>query len=100
MATILAPMREPLPVTVPDTLDPESAEWVRALSGAGAERERALSRLYALLLRAARFEVGRRRRGHDRAELDDLAHQAADDALMAVTAKLSAYRGDSRFTTW
>jgi RNA polymerase sigma-70 factor (ECF subfamily) len=95
-------MREAVRVPVPasDALDPESADWVRALSGPGPEREQALSRLYALLLRAARFEVGRRRRGHDRAELDDLATQAADDALMAVMAKLSTYRGDSRFTTW
>jgi RNA polymerase sigma-70 factor, ECF subfamily len=32
--------------------------------------------------------------------LDDLATQAADDALMAILGKLHAYRGDSRFTTW
>ena len=33
-------------------------------------------------------------------ELDDIAMQAADDALMAVLAKLDDFRGDSRFTTW
>jgi RNA polymerase sigma-70 factor (ECF subfamily) len=33
-------------------------------------------------------------------ELDDLAVQAADDALVAVLAKLDDYRGASRFTTW
>ena len=33
-------------------------------------------------------------------ELDDLALQAADDALVAVLAKLDDYRGASRFTTW
>src|SRR5688500_12434469 len=59
--------------------------------------------LHALLLRAARFEIGRRRaalsfvRGE---ELDDLALQAANDALVAVLAKLDDYRGASRFTTW
>jgi len=63
----------------------------------------AVAELHALLLRAARFEVGRRRaalsyvRGE---ELDDLANQAADDALMAVLGKLDDYRGASRFTTW
>src|ERR671937_1780476 len=31
---------------------------------------------------------------------DDLAVQAADDALMAVLARLDDYRGESRFTTW
>ncbi|HWC27763.1 MAG TPA: sigma-70 family RNA polymerase sigma factor [Solirubrobacteraceae bacterium] len=60
-------------------------------------------RLHTLLLRAARFEVARRRhvlpylRGGDH---DDLAQQAADDALVAVLAKLPQFRGDSRFTTW
>ena len=33
-------------------------------------------------------------------ELDDLAMQAADDALVAVLAKLDDFRGASRFTTW
>jgi RNA polymerase sigma-70 factor, ECF subfamily len=34
------------------------------------------------------------------AELDDLAHQPADDALHAITTKLAQLRGNSRFTTW
>ena len=33
-------------------------------------------------------------------ELDDLAMQAADDALVAVLGKLDDFRGASRFTTW
>jgi RNA polymerase sigma-70 factor (ECF subfamily) len=33
-------------------------------------------------------------------ELDDIATQAANDALVAVLAKLDDYRGASRFTTW
>ena len=33
-------------------------------------------------------------------ELDDVAHQAAADALLAITAKISQFRGESRFTTW
>ena len=54
-------------------------------------------------LRAARLEVGRRRppvavAGPDGVE--DLAVQAADDALVAILTKLHTYRGDSRFTTW
>jgi len=63
----------------------------------------AIAELHELLLRAARFEVGRRRAAlsHVRGEeLDDIAHQAADDALMAVLGKLDTYRGASRFTTW
>jgi RNA polymerase sigma-70 factor (ECF subfamily) len=66
-------------------------------------RDHAITRLHELLLRAARFELSRRRAAlsHVRGEeLDDLATQAADDALMAVLAKLDDYRGASRFTTW
>jgi RNA polymerase sigma-70 factor, ECF subfamily len=33
-------------------------------------------------------------------ELDDLANQAADDALVAIAAKVNGFRGESRFTTW
>ena len=52
---------------------------------------------------AARFEVARRRAftPHLRGEASaDIALQAADDALMAVLARLDDYRGESRFTTW
>ena len=80
-----------------------SEEWLAALRSAGAPRERAIADLHRLLLRAARFELSRRRAAasHVRGEeLDDLAMQAADDALVAVLAKLETYRGASRFTTW
>ena len=83
--------------------DEESREWLRALRAEGQEREDAVARLHALLLRASRFEVARRRptlphlRGDD---LDDIALQAADDALVSVLARLDDFRGASRFTTW
>src|SRR3954454_1558714 len=77
--------------------DADSAAWVAALAATGPARDQAVARLHALLLRAARFEL--RRRGA-RADLDDLATQAADDALVAILAKLRTYRGQSRFTTW
>ena len=83
--------------------DVESLRWLRALSGTGRVREDAAERLHALLLRAARFEVARRRSalGDGRqGELNDLATQAADDALVTILRKLHTYRGDSRFTTW
>jgi RNA polymerase sigma-70 factor, ECF subfamily len=66
-------------------------------------RDDAVARLHALLLRGARFELSRRRgalAGVAPRELDDLATQAADDALVAVLAKLDSFRGRSRFTTW
>jgi RNA polymerase sigma-70 factor, ECF subfamily len=75
-------------------------DWVAALS---ARDPVAMERLHDLLVRAARFEIGRRRhtlphlRGDD---WDDLAHQSADDAMVAILRKLPDFRGDSRFTTW
>jgi RNA polymerase sigma-70 factor (ECF subfamily) len=84
-------------------LDPESREWLRSLESTGAARDEAVVRLHALLLRAARFEVARRRpmlphlRGDD---FDDIANQAADDALLSVLRRLDDFRGASRFTTW
>jgi RNA polymerase sigma-70 factor (ECF subfamily) len=54
-------------------------------------------------LRAAQFEVARRRDQllHvDGRELQELAHTAADAALVRTVADLDHYRGGSRFTTW
>jgi RNA polymerase sigma-70 factor (ECF subfamily) len=85
------------------TPDAESLGWLEALSGAGAARDEALERLHALLLRASHVEIARRQgaAGGDGArDCDDLAMQAADDALMAIMSKLHTFRGDSRFTTW
>jgi len=83
-------------------LDPESAEWLSALTCTGPEREAALARLHGTLLRIARAECRRRGPRFRIAgpELEDLAYQAAADALMAITAKLGQFRGESRFTTW
>jgi RNA polymerase sigma-70 factor (ECF subfamily) len=83
-------------------LDEESRRWVDDLGGTGPAHDEALTRLHELLLRVGRTELARRR-GHypiTRSELDDLANQAADDALVAILAKLSGFRGESRFTTW
>jgi RNA polymerase sigma-70 factor (ECF subfamily) len=83
-------------------LDADSRSWLRCLDEASAEREQALSRLHELLLRGARRELSRRapRLRIAGPELDDLAHQAADDALVSVIGKLNSFRGESRFTTW
>ena len=99
-APTMSERSEAPPVAGPDA---ESRAWVLALRAEAPRREEASRRLHNLLLRAARFDISRRRgslphlRGGD---LDDLAHQAADDALFAILAKLDTYRGDSRFTTW
>jgi len=82
---------------------PETKTWPERLRADGPERDAAIGDLHELLLKAARFELNRRRarvphlRGDD---YDDLAHQCADDALVAVLGKLDDFRGESRFTTW
>jgi RNA polymerase sigma-70 factor, ECF subfamily len=86
----------------PVGFDEESARWVDELAGTGRTRELAIVRLHEMLLRVARAEV-RRRSGSVQVtgpELDDVAHQAAADAVMAITAKVATFRGESRFTTW
>jgi RNA polymerase sigma-70 factor (ECF subfamily) len=78
--------------------DTESADWIAALSAGDTDTT---LRLYELLLRAARFEVGRRRGALDSVvDVEQLAADAAHDALMKVLAKLHTFRGESRFTTW
>jgi RNA polymerase sigma-70 factor, ECF subfamily len=79
--------------TVNDTRD-----WIAELQSAGSARDAAVAELHALLLRGAYHELGRRRVAGG--EVDDLANQAADDALVAILGKLDSFRGLSRFTTW
>ncbi len=93
----------PAPRAPAALVDGDSRLWIRRLRTAGPERDAALIELHALLLRAARFEVARRhaRSAHLRGgDQDDLAHQSADDALLAILGKLDDFRGESRFTTW
>lgn len=55
-----------------------------------------------MLLRIAQRECRRRspRLRITGPELEDLAYQAAADALVAITRKLGQFRGENRFTTW
>ncbi|MEJ7788068.1 MAG: sigma-70 family RNA polymerase sigma factor [Solirubrobacteraceae bacterium] len=97
---------DPNPASAPASgrsLDAESQAWLDALDAGGHEQEEAVARLHALLLRAARFEIVRRRPWLtmvSAGEVDDLATQSAGDALMAVLRKRHEFRGESRFTTW
>ena len=108
MSTVTLPVVEPgapdLALTQrPPSLDDESRAWLDALRTEGRTKDEAIARLHALLLRAARFEIARRRvtmpylRGD---ELDDLAAEAADDAVVSVLRRLDDFRGLSRFSTW
>jgi RNA polymerase sigma-70 factor (ECF subfamily) len=84
-------------------LDEESAGWLRRLAaGNDNERQAAERELHGRLVRIALTEVRRRSVSTPVTgpELDDLAHQAAGDAMVAILAKLADFRGDSRFITW
>jgi RNA polymerase sigma-70 factor, ECF subfamily len=99
-----APATEPeLAEPIGTPLDEESREWLRSLRAEGTVKDEAVARLHALLMRAALYEVARRRptlphlRGD---ELEEIATEAADDALMSVLRRLDDFRGASRFSTW
>jgi RNA polymerase sigma-70 factor (ECF subfamily) len=83
--------------------DPESREWLKQLRPGHPRRDEAVARLHGVLVRVAFHELSRRgaQLGSIAGpEFDDLAHQAADDALMSIVRKLEEFRGLSRFTTW
>jgi RNA polymerase sigma-70 factor, ECF subfamily len=87
----------------PTSTAPSTLDWVAALSLPGPEQDRALRELHTLLLYAARRQVqrmGGMLRGLGGATADELANQAADDALVALLGKLHCFEGRSRFTTW
>lgn len=104
-AVLMAPDAvSPVPDAVrPGALDDESRLWLERLRSDNPDRAEAHRALFELLHRGALREANRRRGSLPAtvvAEIDDLARQAAGDALTAVLRKLGAYRGASRFTTW
>ncbi|NYI75817.1 RNA polymerase sigma factor [Nocardioides panzhihuensis] len=77
--------------------------WANELNDPGPPGHAAQRSLHDLLLRATRHQVWRLRHqlpGAGPADLEDLAQQAADDALVAVLGKLDTFEGRSRFSTW
>src|SRR5690242_15731145 len=81
----------------------DDTQWLAALRGSEAEQAAALAELRTFLLRAALYAL-RRARGHlgllAPAEIDALAEDCAQEAVMAVVQSLDRFRGESRFTTW
>jgi RNA polymerase sigma-70 factor (ECF subfamily) len=82
--------------------DEDSAQWVAGLTASGSEQDACIARLHAVLTKAARAEAGRRTglNGIAGQELQDLADQAAGDALVSILRKVTEFRGESKFTTW
>jgi RNA polymerase sigma-70 factor (ECF subfamily) len=91
------------PAAPPAAPADDERAWLAPLAGSGPQHERALRELHALLMRASRHEVARRAAAFGLgggAELDAIACQAADDALLAVLSRLDRFERRSRFTTW
>jgi RNA polymerase sigma-70 factor, ECF subfamily len=87
----------------PTSLDAEARRWVEQLRAGHPRHHETVARLHDVLRRVAAFELARRRhqlRAVTGREFEDLAQQAADDALVNVLDRLDEFRGLSRFTTW
>jgi RNA polymerase sigma-70 factor (ECF subfamily) len=83
--------------------DPLSRRWVEQLHPEHPRHQHAVARLHDVLRRAALHELHRRRGllpGLAGPELDDIAEQCADDALVKVLSRIDNFKGFSRFTTW
>jgi RNA polymerase sigma-70 factor (ECF subfamily) len=81
----------------------DTQHWVEGLRSGSPDYRRTTAELHAMLVRVARYELGRRRDALGSIggpELDDLAQQSASDAMMTILSKLEEFRGESRFTTW
>jgi RNA polymerase sigma-70 factor, ECF subfamily len=90
-------------VTVVRTLDATSRAWLEQLQPEHPRHDQTVAALHSIVRRMARQELARRRRqlpALTGREFDDVAQQAANDALFNVLNKLEAFRGLSRFTTW
>jgi RNA polymerase sigma-70 factor, ECF subfamily len=89
--------------TPPLARDEASRRWTEQLRPGHPRRDATVAELHAVLLRIGYHELSRRRvqlGSVSGPEFDDLAQQAADDALVKILAKLEQFAGLSRFTTW
>jgi RNA polymerase sigma-70 factor (ECF subfamily) len=83
--------------------DLASRRWIEQLRPDHPRHQQAVARLHDVLRRAALHELHRRRAqlpGLAGRELDDVAQQCADDALVSILARIDDFKGLSRFTTW
>lgn len=84
-------------------LDAESRSWWEHLHASEPARGCAIVQIHERLHHEAAFHIRLRVRNlseFPRSDIDDLAIQAADDALVALLRKLEDYRGESQFWTW
>lgn len=78
-------------------------EWLRELRSGGPEQEQAINDLREYLLRAVLYffsqnpgDLGRLARQ----EVEQVAQDLAQEALLTILKNLDEFRGESKFTTW
>ncbi len=77
--------------------------WLQALRGDGLQQESALKDLREGVLRGLRGFLARAQRNYPALRPDDvesLAQDCAQEALLTILKRLDTFRGESRFTTW
>jgi RNA polymerase sigma-70 factor, ECF subfamily len=80
-----------------------NADWVGALSAGAGPDPNALADLRGHLERAALFAIRRRlatTRGVMADEMESLAEDSAQEALLLALQNLGTFRGEARFVTW
>jgi RNA polymerase sigma-70 factor (ECF subfamily) len=93
----------PKAVAARAALDPISRSWLEQLRPGHPRHHQTVAALHVMMRRMAVHELKRRHRQLPALigpEFDDVAQQAADDALVNVLKRLDSFRGLSRFTTW
>ena len=78
-------------------------EWLRELESSGEGQAAAIADLRTYLLRAALYSLNQSHGDLAQlspAEIEQLAEDCAQDALLAILKHLREFRGDSKFTTW
>ena len=80
-----------------------NADWLHELEATGEEQTAAIEDLRSYLWRAALYSLNQRAHGLTHltpTQIEQLAEDCAQDALLAILKQLREFRGDSRFTTW
>jgi RNA polymerase sigma-70 factor (ECF subfamily) len=81
-----------------------NAEWLSQLRADGTpEQAEAIEDLRLYLLRAVLYFFSQNRgdlRGLARSEIEQVAQDLAQDALLTILKNLDEFRGESKFTTW
>lgn len=87
-------------VSVPERTN---EEWLRDLAEGSPQREAALEALRQRLKRGLFYYLSRERSDladHPPEEIQQMAEDFAQEALLRILANLDSFRGDSQFTTW